>query len=392
MNTLLTLLEGLALHVGWWLRALGAWRDPRAPMGARRAVVLLLGMPLFLVAQAIHAICLLLDELLFPRYRRVELGRALFITGIPRSGTTFLHRTLAADREGYTTLTTWEALLAPSILQRRLIAALAWLDGRLGGFGARSLRDLTRRSMGGLSDIHEVGLEAAEEDYLTLLPAGGCFILLLAFPAAQGLQRLGHLDARMPSGRRRRLLRFYRGCLQRHLYAGGSNRLLLSKNAAFGNWLAGLHEICPEARFMVCVREPLAALSSQISAISSARTLFGTAVDSEAFQRLFLDQFEDTLEQMAKTLRHWPADRVVILDMADLRANPAVLVSRALETLQQPVGAELAAHLAGLCGGSRSAHRHGVDNLALPAGELAHRLPTPYHRLLALPHRIRIPQ
>lgn len=391
MTTLLTLLESLAIHLGWWLRALVAWRDPRAPMSLRRAVLLLSGMPLFLLVQGIHAVCLLLDEVLFPGYRRVALGRALFITGIPRSGTTFLHRALATERERYTTLTTWEALLAPSILQRRLIGGLAWMDGRLGGFGARGLKALTWRLTDGLADIHEVGLEAAEEDYLALLPAGGCFILLLAFPAAPGLQRLGHLDRRMPPRRRRRLLRFYRGCLQRHVYADRGKRLLLSKNAAFGSWIGGLHEMCPEARFILCVREPLAALSSQISSIESARALFGTAVDSAPFQRIFLDQFEETLEHMAGTVAQWPANRAVIVDMADLQANPGALVCRALETLEEPVGAALATHLAELPAGSCSAHRHAVENLALPASELEKRLSPHYDRLTALPHRIRIP-
>ena len=173
MMHLRTLAEGLGRYLGWWLAALVRWRDPLAPMTFRRAVVLLLGMPLFLLVQLIHAVCLLLDELLFPGYRKVVIKQPLFVTGIPRSGTTFLHRTLAIDHERYTTLTTWEALLAPSIVQRKIIHALAWLDKRLGGLGQRSVNAVTRRLAGGLDDIHEVGLEAAEEDYLALLPVVG---------------------------------------------------------------------------------------------------------------------------------------------------------------------------------------------------------------------------
>ncbi len=387
MTLLLTLIEGFGLHVAWWLRSLIAWRDPRAPMTFRRAIVLLLGMPVFLSVQLVHAICLLLDELLFPGYRQVVIERPLFITGIPRSGTTFLHRTLAVDRQAYTTLTTWEALLAPSIVQRRILQGLARLDGRLGGPGRRLLHALTGRLTGGLSDIHEVGLEAAEEDYLALLPAAGSFILMLALPGAIGVQRLGHLDRQMPEKRRQRLLRFYHSCLQRHLYADGQQRRLLSKNAAFGSWIAGLHAICPDARFILCIREPLTALSSQISSITSARSLFGTAVDGEAFQRLFAHQFAETLEHMAATVSDWPIARIAVLDMGDLGSDPASVIPATLTRLDIPVSQTLANHLATLPRRQPSRHRHSVERLALPAGELEQRLTPPYHRLAELPHR-----
>lgn len=390
MTTLLILLESLPRHLAWWLQALVRWRDPRAPMRVRRLLILVFGFPVFLLVQGIHGVCLLLDEILFPAYRRTEVGKALFITGIPRSGTTFLHRTLASDADRYTTLTTWEAFLAPSITQRRLIRLLGWIDARLGGFAAKGLAAITRRLAGGLDDIHEIGLEAAEEDYLALLPAGGCFILLLTFPAAPGLQQLGHLDRRMPERRRRRLLRFYHRCLQRHLYADGGHRRLLSKNAAFGSWVAGLAETFPRARFILCVREPLAALSSQISAIDSGQSLFGTAVDGEAFQRIFLDQFEDTLDHLAATAAEWPAGRSVVIDMADLRAEPASVIGTALTRLDIEAGPGLQRELAHLPTGSRSRHRHNVDRLAIPVSELEERLPPHYHRLLELPQRIRV--
>ena len=54
MKHLRTLAEGLGRYLGWWLSALVRWRDPLAPMTLRRAVVLLLGMPLFLLVQLIH--------------------------------------------------------------------------------------------------------------------------------------------------------------------------------------------------------------------------------------------------------------------------------------------------------------------------------------------------
>lgn len=386
MVTLTACLDGLLRQVGWWLQAFLRPRDPRAPLSPRRALILLVALVPMLLVQLVHVVCLLIDEVLFPGYRRVPPDRAIIITGIPRSGTTALHRALASDTARYTTPTTWEVLLAPSILQRRLVRAGARLDRALGGHARRGLTALTRRLAGDLAAVHEVALDSPEEDYLALLPAGGCFLLLLAFPGARGLQALGAFDGDMPAARRQRLLAFYRRLLQRHLYADGGQRILLSKNAAFGSWLRGLHATLPGARFIVCIREPVTALSSQISSVRGARML-GTHVDGTAFQTLFLDLQAGTLAHLHATLAEWPHERAAIVDMAELRAAPEHTVTAALEQLGEPCGDTLATGLAQLRGGG-GGHRHSTAGLALATDTLAARLEPPYQALRALSHRV----
>lgn len=387
MSTLVAVAEGLARYLGWWARALVRWRDPRAPMRPRRLLVLLAGFPVFFAIQLIHALCLLLDECLFRGYRRSSLDGTVVITGIPRSGTTFVHRTLARDTHRYTTIATWEAVLAPSICQRRLVDGLSWIDRRLGGPAARGLAALTRRLAGGMDDIHEIGLEAPEEDYLLLLPAGGCFIMLLAFPAAPGLRALARMDRDMPEGRRHRLLRFYRGCLQRHMYVRGRGRCLLSKNAAFGSWLGGLRETVPEARFIVCLRDPVQALGSQIRATAAARAVFGTETTSLAFQREFLDMYTYTLTRLADLVASWPVERAAVLDTSDLRERPAGSIRQILQRLAITEDDAMAARLAGMSA-SGIPHRPNVEALALDQATLEQQMAPPYERLLALPHRV----
>lgn len=375
-------------HFAWWGGALLRPRDPLAPFGFRRGLMLVFAMPLFIGVQTIHAVCLLLDEILFPGYRRVQVGRALFITGIPRSGTSFLQRTLAVDPDRYTSLTTWEALFAPSITQRRIVHGLAAVDRRLGRCMGRALESLTRRLTGALDEVHKVGLEAPEEDYLVLMPAGGCFIMLLAFPGALDLQNLGHFDRRVPWARRRRLLQFYERCLQRHLYADGGRRRLLSKNAAFGSWLQALHEQFPEARFIVCIREPTMAFSSQISAIAPAYHLFGTAVTTATFQQFFFGMLSDTLDHLTVTLARWPIERATVIDMDDLRAAPGAVIHGALMRLGEKSGAGLASHLAALQAHTGSGHRHEVGTLTVDHDELERWMRPNYRVLLTLPHRV----
>lgn len=350
--------------------------------------MLVFAMPLFIGVQTIHAVCLLLDEILFPEYRRVRVGRAVFITGIPRSGTSFLQRTLAVDADRYTSLTTWEVLFAPSITQRRILRGLAAVDRRLGRCMGRAIEALTRRLTGALDEIHKVGLEVPEEDYLLLMPAGGCFIMLLAFPGALDLQSLGHFDRQMSPARKRRLLSFYERCLQRHLYADGGRRRLLSKNAAFGSWLQALHEQFPEARIIVCIREPTVALSSQISAIAPAYPLFGTAVTTATFQQLFFDMLSETLDHLAVTLARWPIGRAAVIDMDDLRAAPSGVIHGALMRLGEKPGPDMASHLAALHVHTGSGHRHEAGTLAIDHDELERCMQPSYRRLLTLPHRV----
>ncbi len=390
MRTFIALLEGAIRYLGWWLQAVTAWRDPRAPLGPRRLLVLLAGVPLFFVVQAVHGICLLLDEVLYPGYRQQPVGRALFITGIPRSATTFVHRTLAADTARFRTPGAWEVAVAPAICQRRLIRRLGRLDARLGGYGQRALAGALRRLAGGLDAIHPVELDAPEEDYLALLPAGGCFIALLAFPAAAGLQGLSCFPERLSAGRQQRLLACYERCLQRQLYDGAPGTVLLSKNAALGSWTPALYERFPQARFLICLREPRSALSSQVSSVGAARAL-GVAVDRPAFQRLLLDAYAGSLAHLAELAERDTRSRVAVVDTGDLRVAPERVLGAALERLGEPVDGRLARALAeaGRTGaGSSSPHRHDPSALAWAEPAIEARLQPPYRHLLASAHRV----
>jgi len=114
--------------------------------------------------------CLLLDDVLFPAYRRQPVERPLFILGNFRSGSTFLHRLLARDSTTFTGLRTWDIFLMPSITQRRLFHALGRVDAWLGGPVMRLLRRFDARYFGAVR-IHKIGLFEPEEDEMILMYA-----------------------------------------------------------------------------------------------------------------------------------------------------------------------------------------------------------------------------
>jgi len=329
-------LLSVRLHARWFIEAFGTEGRRAAPLGPRRLAVLLILFPLFLLLQAIHWLGFLLDELFFSGWRRVEIRQPLFISGVPRSGTTFLHRTLARDTASFTTFHTWEALLAPSVSERKLFGLFAALDRLLGRPLQRFGDALTRRVTGGFAHIHEVGLQAAEEDYLTLLPAGGCFILVLAFPASESLWLLGRLRE-LPDCERTVLLNFYRSCLQKHLYVNGRGRRLLSKNAAFGSWLPDLAENFDDSRFLICLREPGGALRSQLSSIRDGLVFFGTTAAADLVTHEFRTSLEHVYQQLREQRRCLPASRFAVIDHSQLQNETQTAIAATLRQLEIPL-------------------------------------------------------
>ena len=327
---------GARLLAAYLREALSREGRGKAPFHARRLVVLSLLAPLFFVLQALHWTGFLLDALLFPAYRRVLLRRPVFISGIPRSGTTFVHRSLASGLIGFTTFSTWEALFAPSITERMLLRFAARADRLIGSPGRKALAWGTRRLTAN-DALHPIRLDEGEEDYLALLPVAACFILILLFPASPATWRLARLDQWAPRDRDV-LLEYYHRCLQRHLFFHGQNKTLLSKNAAFASWLPYLHARYTDARFLVCVRPPAEALLSNLSSLKPALEGCGTAPAAPTIAANMAATFLHGLKRLhAFTSTMQNGNRLVILDQPALKANPEALLDQACAKIGIPL-------------------------------------------------------
>lgn len=374
----------MCLHFRWWLASLWPGAHPAAPLGLRRLIFLLLGYPLFLALQLVHWAGFLIDELLFSAYRKIEIKSPVFIVGIPRSGTTFLHRTLAIDSK-FTCFSTWEALLAPSITERKIIGALATIDREIGAPLKRLIHYCINRSSGEFNDIHEVGLDAPEEDYLALLPAGACFIMLLAFPFARELNALAKLNEQSEA-ERKRIIESYKRCLQKHLYCHPEKQLL-SKNAAFSSWTAELASAIPGARFIVCVREPETALSSQISSLAPARKAFGTDPEGSQTTRQFTEIYAHNYKALAGFVRNSRTSCVALIEQSDLRTQGASTIRSALSAIDLPISGELDEAIDQLRTNTSSKHQHQSNDFLIDSDAIRHSMQPAYEEMLDSPHR-----
>jgi hypothetical protein len=293
----------------------GAW----SPYRLRRVAVLSVVMPLFLLLQLLHWAGLLLDELLFPEYRQTVIREPLFIVGLPRSGTSSLQRTLAADPR-FTTMRLWELVLAPSIIERKLWLAVGRLDRALGSplrwLGAR----LQRRLLSWMNVIHPISPREPEEDYLLLLPVFGCFLLVLALPSHPGVWSLVSLDD-WPEADRRPIVDFYRACLQRHLYLAGANKTLLSKNPSFTAFVRSLDSEFSDARFICCVRDPVEVVPSQLSSVREALEFFGAEVSEPGLRERFVSMLERYGRHVMSLAEEFPDDRWVVVSLSQMRSD-----------------------------------------------------------------------
>ncbi len=371
--TLLSLfLQSAGRYLRWIGRSLAPPRAGFARRSLRRLALMLVFLPAFGLLQLVHWLAFLLDEILYPDYRQVEIRDPVFVIGVPRSGTTHLHRVLAED-PAHSTFATWECLLAPSIVQRKILLALAGLDRRLGGPGAALLGYIERHALGGLEGVHATSLTAPEEDYLAMMPALAAFILVLPFPDAPSIWRLGRFDRGMPAEDRQRLLGFYRACLQKHLYVHGTDKRILSKNASFAPWAEGLRQTFPDARILGCLRDPRRALPSQLSAIEPGMDLFDNDGRDGRFRDRMSRQLRFYYRHLLRTLPASPANRHVLVNMPQLTRDLASTVKRAYARLELPMPARFAARLEELDAEARayrSRHHYqladyGLDDAAI---------------------------
>jgi omega-hydroxy-beta-dihydromenaquinone-9 sulfotransferase len=113
--------------------------------GRRRLLLrLLVTTPL---ATLFHSLCFLLDYVFFPRLWTQQVKTPVFVVGHARSGTTLMHRLLAADGERFSYFLYWETLF-PSLLQKKVIRWLGSVDSRFLGASstANSRLGMTRPS------------------------------------------------------------------------------------------------------------------------------------------------------------------------------------------------------------------------------------------------------
>lgn len=311
----------------------------------RNVISTLLFLGAFLLLQSLHWFCFFLDELFFRGYRKIIIKKPVILVGIPRSGTTFLHRLLAADSQ-FTTMRTWECILAPSIIERKLLLAFKTLYRRGGRPLNRKLTWLKERLRGQFDTIHTIRLNAPEEDYLTLLPIISCFLLVLPFPGVEFLWRLSRFDHELSKKERTFILRFYRKMQQKHLYVHGVDKTMLSKNAAFPSLVGSLISAFPDGRIIWPIRRVDKAFLSQLSSIRSGILFFGHRSRATRFRDQFCELFAYYSSYLQGCLSGLPQGQYITVHLEEIRTGLSPVIHRLYHHFNLTMDQDIQQHIA----------------------------------------------
>jgi hypothetical protein len=285
----------------------------------RKRVLFLVGFyAVFIPMQLANWFFLLLDFVLFPRFRHVEVREPVFIVGPPRSGSTHLQRVLARDERTFASAKLWELLLAPSITQRKMVRALAALDRHLGSPVQSWLSAWQEGAFQEAGTYHKIRLEEPDEDELGLLPIFAAIHLAFAFPFLGEFRRYIFFDVEVPSAERERFMAFYRRSMQRTLYLYGPDKRLLSKTPANSGRVGSLHDAFPDAKFIYTNRDPAAVVPSTLSLFSFQWGVFSDLLEAYPFRDEMLEMTRHWYRYTLRRLEQMPAGTHTVVMYEDL--------------------------------------------------------------------------
>lgn len=257
----------------YWPTYLLLWKTllkSSAPLVAKRK------QALFLVKAAVMAplwgLFWLLDELIFPQYRKGKI-KPVFIIGQPRCGTTLLHRTLATDTDSFFAIRHIEWRY-PFITIQKLLT-LFGVDKRLGTKNYWSKSDAgqlaAKMHPNTLADWEEDGI-FFEENFLHHL------FIFLRFPYPEILPALDDFE-NLPESARTRMMEAHRKVLQKVLFLqGDGEKYYLSKEVTSHNKITSILKLYPDAKFIIAVRSAETFMSS-LMALVRMSTQSKTGVD-----------------------------------------------------------------------------------------------------------------
>ncbi|MEM1175132.1 MAG: sulfotransferase [Pseudomonadota bacterium] len=329
-------------------------------------LLLLLLTPVFVATQLITWLFWLLDEILFPRYHDVEIRSPLFVIGPPRTGTTFMHHVLAAD-ENTTTFRLWECLFGVTISGRKICRGLLRLDALTGRIVSRLAARITRGLQSSMDDVHPLGLNDPEEDFLLFLPLASCFLIAVPFPEARWLYAFSRFDNAISARDRSRYLRWYRRCIQKHLYVNGPDARFLSKNASFAGMVNSLLDEFPDARIISTWRDPMEAVPSQLSSLRPGLAALGFTQYDDTFRDALIEQMLFYYQHLSAAEARQP-QRIARIDTVAMREQLDRSVSDAFDQLGLEVSASLKAELERRSDASRnhrSSHQYTLQEFGL---------------------------
>jgi hypothetical protein len=245
-----------------------------------------------------------------PRLLARPIERPIFITGMPRSGSTFLHRLLVRDI----------SIAAP--LSWRLVHPHPSAAGRLGQTFDRAKVQaqfyLMRLLAPELNSLHQVAAAEPEEctDITAQVFQSLRYDSVYRVPSYQSwLQRHGHVEA----------YRFHKRFLQ-HLDAQAPGRRWILKSPDHVFALEDIKAVYPDAQWVFIHRDPVAVLASVARLTEVLRRPFSRSVDLQEIGQQVCASWLDGAQRMMRAAA--ASNSILQLHYREIIADPPQAVAR----------------------------------------------------------------
>lgn len=265
-----------------------------------------------------------------PAILEQTIDRPIFITGLPRSGSTFLHNLLAQDRSN-NIARAWETIYptpAPKSRARNNDRRLRKVNRQLAIFGKlapefQSLHPFTAYSPQECTEITAHVFRSLRFDTTHVVPT-----------YRRWMDDAGHAAA----------YRFHRRFLKHLQYRNGPGRWILkSPDHVFA--LDALHDVYPDARFIFTHRHPREVLPSVAKLTDVLRRPFTRRVDRSEIGRQVGERWAKGAARLVTEGARAAPDRVVHLKFGDVTRNPCDSVAAVYQHFGMALPPETAARI-----------------------------------------------
>ena len=296
------------------------------------------------------------DRQLYPDITHQALREPLFIVGLPRSGTSVLHRLLGADPEHRCPLM-WE-VRSPSPPTR---------DGEKRRIQrAKQNCKFFNWLVPTFRYVHTVGAEVPQECVSLMTPTflSDQFDAMYYVPSYRTW--LFRQDLRPAYEYHRRFLQ--------HLQfrRGGRRWILKAPTHMFA--MPALLSVYPDALFVQTHRTPIDAMASVSSLVTVLRSAFSDAVDASIVCREAIDYWSETMDTFLSERDRWANNRICDIQYDEIRREPIRAVRRIYEyfdwSLSHQAERRMRVLVASQAKRQSANHRYDLTQFGSPAGEV----------------------
>ena len=299
------------------------------------------------------------DRQLYPNISRQEIRKPLFILGLPRSGTSALHRLLAADPEHRAPLM-WE-VRSPSpptrVREKRRIQQVTqscnffnWLVPTF-------------------RYVHAIGPEVPQECVSLMTPTflSDQFDAMYYVPSYRAWFFQQDL---------RPAYEFHRRFLQHLQFRRAARRRWILKAPTHMSAMPALLSVYPDALFVQTHRTPLDAMASVSSLMTILRKVFSDAVDPVTVCREAIDYWSDAIEKFLPERDRLADNRICDIKYDEIRCDPISAVRRIYEYFDWSLSREAEQRMRSLVASqakrSSAKHRYDLAQFGFSAAEVLH--------------------